>query len=191
MIFKNPLPIVDIFEDIVNEMNVDLLAAFQAIDPKIEAIRYQHGHLLEIIETLVQYDKSPELRYEKYPLVILLEDIKEYNGDYYPELDLNVLLVHSTDKNYKSEQRYDNVFKPFLLPMYASLINNINNSKYLLEPDVTTIDHTKTNRLYWGREALAGGTAVKLGDAVDAIEINFRRLKQGLFFCENPISPTT
>jgi len=80
MYFQNPDAVVDIFADIVARMNDELLASFQAIDSKIQAVNYQHGHPIEIVETLKQYDKSTSKRYKKYPLVLLVEDIKEYHG---------------------------------------------------------------------------------------------------------------
>jgi len=181
--------ITDIFAEIVVDMNTDLLAGFQAYDPKIQQISYQHGHLQEIIETLIQYDKTESKRYKKYPLVILIEDIKERHGQYFTELDLNIILVFHTKKDYKSQERYEKTFNPILLPMYENLMNALFYNKYLLVNDVSQIDHTKTNRLYWGREALAGNTANKTGDAIDAVEINIRNLKQVPAFCENPISP--
>ena len=76
-----PRPIPKIMADIVQAMSDTILADIQASELAIQqitnpaatessivAINFQYGHLREIIETMKQYEQSPELRYEKYPL---------------------------------------------------------------------------------------------------------------------------
>lgn len=193
MYFQNPDAVVDIFADIVARMNDELLASFQALDSNIQAVNYQHGHPIEIVETLSQYDQSTSKRYKKYPLVLLVEDVKEYHGvnaanGRYAELDLKIFLINSTKPDYKSAERYTHNFNPFLLPMYASLMNNIYRDQHFLIPDVYAIEHTKINRLYWGRESLQGNTSNEFCDYVDAIEISSLKITQDLYYCTNPIS---
>jgi len=72
--------------------------------------------------------------------------------------------------------------------MYASLLNNIYLDKHFLIPDVYAIEHTKINRLYWGRESLQGNTSNEFCDYVDAIEISSMKITQDLYYCTNPIS---
>lgn len=194
--FQNPPQAVDIFADIVTKMNNDLLAQFQVLDPMITRINYLHGHPLEIIETLIQATQSKTGRYAKYPLVFLVEDIEERRGgdvsNYrYAELNLTIYLIQQSKQSYKAPERYQHVFEPYLLPMYGSLLNNLAFSPYLEVPDVNAIEHTKINRLFWGREELGGNRENKLGDFVDAIEVKNLRLIQDRYYCTNPISQNT
>lgn len=192
MYFKNPDPVVRIFAGIVERMNEELLEQFQAIDSNIEAINYQHGHPMEIVETLAQYDEAEGFKYRKYPLVLLVEDIKEHHGNAdgrFAELDLRIFLINHTKPDYKSEERYEKNFDPFLFPMYQSLMNNIYRDPHFLIPDVYSIDHIKYNRLYWGKESLKGNTENALNDHIDAIEIQSMKITQDLHYCTYPISP--
>lgn len=195
MSFINPPQAVNIIADIVQKMNDDLLVQFQQLDSNIQRINYQHGHPLEIIETLIQDTQSKTGRYAKYPLVFLVEDIEESRGgsvsNYrYAELDLTLYLIQQSKKEYKAAERYANVFEPYLLPMYASFLNNLAFSPHFEIPDVNAIEHKKINRLYWGREELGGNRANMLSDFVDAIEIKNLRIIQDRWYCTNPISLT-
>lgn len=196
MYFQIPDPVVRIFADIVQRMNDELLAGFQALDPRIEAINYQHGHPMEIVETLALYDKSERKRAKKYPLVLLVQDIKEQHGynsanGRFANLNLRIFLVKNTKAEYRAADRQEKTFEPYLYPMYASLMNNMYLEPRFLIPDVYAIEHDKYDRMYWGKESLTGNTENALNDYVDAIELANMQVVQDLRYCTNPISQNT
>ena len=113
----------------------------------------------------------------KYPLIYLVQDFVEKRGQkpgIYAETSLNILIIHQTDNTYKITDRYANVFKPVLYPIYYSLIDQISHHKQINNFDETLIPHTKIDRSYWGKTSInaAGNSALSLNDYVDAIEIS-------------------
>jgi len=187
-----PKPIVDVFAEIVADVESELLSTLQAFQPKIRAINYQHGHPREIIETLVQYDEHPEKRFEKYPLVMLIQDFPETmgkSGGYYSEVSLRLVIAHTTKPDYKADQRYTNTFNPILYKIYGELITQLTESRYFVIPDETLIEHTKKDRLYWGRESLNGDSSSETCDYVDAIEITNLKLTVDLDTCTLYFNP--
>jgi len=172
-------PIVEIFEAIVARVESRLLESFQALDPKIEGIHYDHGHPLEIIETLKQKDSSQTFRFQKYPLVCLFQDFPETNGGtgFEREVTLHLIIAKGTKKEYKAKERYTHNFKPFLLPVYDILLEEINRDKNFQTYGVSKIAHQKWDRLYWGRNGLFGNQSNIFNDYLDVVEIKNLKLK--------------
>lgn len=187
-----PKPIVYVFEELVQNVSNDILSKLQIAQPKIRAINYQYGHPIEIIETLAQYDKSTSKKFEKYPLVMLVQDFAEDRGkvgEYYGETNLRIVIAHHTKKDYKAEERYEKTFVPILYPIYESLMEEIYNSRYFLVQSLTEVVHTKKDRLYWGRESLNGTDANSFCDYLDAIEIMNLRIKVDNSYCTFLLNP--
>lgn len=175
-----PIYIVDEVGAIVGLVSTNLLAYLQSIDPKIEAVHYQHGHPKEIIETLAQKDKSSTMQFSKYPLVALFQDFPErHTGEigFDSEVSLHIVIVQSTLATYKADERYSKNFKPILYPIYYELLKQFNFSKRFSTYGVSTIPHTKIDRLYWGKEGLYGSEGNIFNDRLDCIEIRDLRLK--------------
>src|SRR5699024_10136423 len=173
-------PIVDLFGDIVSKVSNALVNDFQALDSHISGVHYQHGHILEIVDLLTQKDQSQTYKYDKYPLVALLQDFPEritVDSNRFVEANLNILIVKSTLEEYTADKRYDENFKPFLYPIYNELLKQINKSAYTLTYSPYRIRHTKIDRLFWGRQGRYGNTANIANDKLDAIEIQNLNLK--------------
>ena len=125
-------------------------------------------------------DKDPAGRFQKYPLVYLVQDFKETRGKtsgIYGETTLNIIIAHHTTSSFKITDRYQQVFKPVLYPIYYSLLNQLAKHPQLNEEDETMVLHGKTDRSYWGRTAIGGNDKLKITDTVDAIEIDNLALK--------------
>lgn len=153
---------------------------------KIETINYQHGSKIELIETLAQMDKSPDARFEKYPLVYLVQDFTEDRGKdsaVYAEVSLNIIIAHQTKADYKISNRMEKVFKPVIYPIYEQLLKYIAKSKWIHEAHKDTIRHRKTDRAYWGRRSVGGNDANKLSDYLDAMELENVALKINFSNC--------
>jgi len=182
-----PRPIPKIMADIVQAMSDTILADIQASELAIQqitnpaatessivAINFQYGHLREIIETMKQYEQSPELRYEKYPLVALFLDIPEQygnSGGYPGECTLHIAICYGTGKTLKAEERYAQVIKPILLPLYEELMKQIEACAEIITGSADHIQHTMQEHPYWGRGGLGDHEGNVFADAVDAIEI--------------------
>lgn len=181
-----PVYIVDIIGAVVQAVQTKVLATIQANEQAaigatlIQAIDYQYGHLEELIVTLGQMDADPSLRYQKYPMVYLVQDFREQRGrqaGVYAEVSLNIIIAHQTDATYKITDRYAKVFKPVLYPIYNELIQQLAKSITTLQGSEDMIPHDKYDRSYWGTQSVGGNTRNKLNDFVDAIELQNLSLK--------------
>jgi len=164
--------LVDVFEEIVCDVRADY-------DTNNVLPYYLYGHPLDINNVLTQKAKSPEFRYKRYPLIALMQDFTETHDSfaYFYTVSPKILILNYTEQNYNSKQRYENVFKNILYPIYDELIQNILDSNLI---DVTVIEdltHTKTDRLYWGKVGIQGSQGKIFNDFLDAIEIDFTELK--------------
>lgn len=166
------------FVDVFGEIVTAVRAAYDltnGLEPY-----YIYGHPREIANRLSLKNKSGTLKYQKYPLVALLQDFQESHGDTLVtdySLSFTVIIVVSTNKNYTSEERYTNTFKPILYPIYELLIKEIDLSEYLLTVDEGLVEHTKTDRLFWGAEGIYSNDGLIFNDNLDAIEINFTNIQ--------------
>lgn len=170
---KRQFSVTDYFEQVVRKTSQKLLGDLQAFDSGITGVHYEHGHPVEIIETLMQKDRSQTLIFNKYPLVALFQDFPEkWLNEYQMEATVNIIICNSTVNTLKAKERYDRNFIPVLYPIYDELISQI-------EKHPNTIgyspNHTKVDRLYWGRNGLYGNKANTFNDYLDAVELlNFK-----------------
>lgn len=162
--------IVDIIGSIVDDVRADYTPPSGYNE---SAPFYMYGHPLEIIQTLSQKDKHSTLKYQKYPLIALFQDFEERKGASQAvnsDVSLNIVIAVNTDKNYRSDQRYTNTFKTILYPLYNLFLEKIAASNHF---GVTegNISHTKTDRVYWGKQGLYGNEGNIFNDYLDAIEL--------------------
>lgn len=187
----NPVYIVDIFGDIINRVKNDVLNTIQTNEANalgrtlINTIDYQFGHILELIQTLSQKDKSPTSRVLKYPLIWLITDFTEVRGQQpgvYAELPAQLAIIHQTKDLYKAMDREMKVFRPVLYPIYYSLMDHIADHPSILQGSPDLVPHRKTNHYFLGSDRITiqgknTGTGNTLADYVDAIEIDRMQLK--------------
>lgn len=155
----DPVYIVDLFDSIVKSMDVP--------------VNYQFGHPIEINETLVNLSKI-STNPERFPLICLLTDINEAKGERFgidSEVSLHIIIAQLTDKNYTALERMENNFKPTLYPIYTELLTKIARSKYFTQSTPELIQHTKTDRLMWGKVGVNGNEGLIFTDALDCIEL--------------------
>jgi hypothetical protein len=184
-----PVYIVDLIGTVVQAVIEDVLATIQANETAalgstmITTINYQYGHFRELIVTLGQWDTNPAQRMGKYPMIYVVQDFVEHRGKLagvYADLSLQVLICHQTEDDYKITDRYTNVFKPVLYPIYYSLMKNLalSNMTFPSSPDL--ISHDKWDRSFWGTSKVVGSGGTDrsvLNDFVDAIDIQNLQLK--------------
>lgn len=133
---------------------------------------YLYGHRLEIANRLKEKEKDLVFKYQKYPLVALRLPVIEDVSDGVWHFTLNIAILTFTQKNYNSEQRYENVFKPVLYPLYERFLGEIKNSGLFMWPDDQEYpEHQKVDRLFWGTEYSEGNEKHIFNDPIDAIEI--------------------
>lgn len=181
---QNPVHITDIFQD-------DWMAAVRtelnALATPI-TVYSQTAHLVEVLENLQQLDAS-NLSALKFPLVILLCDVPERIGGrrasrgQYQYARCNIIIATSTVSTFKQPERLEKNFKPVLYPIYYALLRAIQYSKYTSVYNSAELEHTKTDRYSWGKEAIYGNKGNIANDYIDAIEIKDLDVKISNKFC--------
>lgn len=163
---------VDIFESIVERVQ-------ELYDTTNQEVPYcLYGHPLDVLGVLTEKDKSQVYKFKKYPVVILIQDFDEDHGNNitygYNLPEIRVLIADLTQPTYHASQRYENIFKPILYPIYRHLLVAMNESIDIDTKDIDQISHTKTDRMFWGTQTSFGSDASVLNDYLDAIDITFR-----------------
>ena len=123
------------------------------------------------------------IRVAKYPMIYVVQDFVEHRGKLagvYADINLQVIVCHQTDGDYKITDRYTNVFKPVLYPIYYSFMKQLalSNMTFPSSPDL--ISHDKYDRSFWGTSKVVGSGGTDrsvLNDFVDAIDIQNLQLK--------------
>lgn len=164
--------IVDMFEDIVSQVRADY-------DPtNLLEPYYDYGHLISILNKLNAKDGNRVLKLQKYPLIALIQDIQE---DHTNDLNIGysfspgIVILATTDKNYTEQQRYQNVLKTILYPIYELLIEKIKYYQFFdFETESNGIPtYKKWDRVNWGTSTFFGNVATFFNDYLDGIEIQF------------------
>lgn len=138
----------------------------------LETPYYLYGHQSEIALRLLQKDKSPSKKTQKYPLVALRLDTEEQFEDGMWKFNLNLAILDWTDKKYSAEQRYTNIFKPILYPLYEEFMIALRDSNlFTWEGDQRYPPHTKIDRPFWGTVVGENNERYIFNDPLDAIEI--------------------
>ena len=97
------------------------------------AIHYEHGHPLEIINTLKGMGKTPAYDPLKYPLIALFQDFDEKRGTgehIQSEVSLNLIIAVLSNPSRVASQRLSCTFIPILYPLYDLLLTSIKRSGY-------------------------------------------------------------
>jgi hypothetical protein len=164
---------VDVFGDVVAAVRAEYDTTNN------EEPYYMYGHPREIAQRLDLKNRDDVEKFKKWPLVVLITDFSEDHDsdqDYSYEVSPTVLIVTNTNENYRSEETYENTFKPILYPIYEELLNQLRLSNYFKKPG-QLIEHEKIDRLFWGTSGAQGNEGLIFNTFLDAIELNFSSLK--------------
>ena len=111
-----------------------------------------------------------------FPLIFLPvnypEDFPE-EPSYYSEVDFSLYILTTTKKNYKSSQRFEDVMKTTLYPIYENLINQMMLSLNFDKQGKRFIPHVKNDLYYFEAEINEN----KLNTPVEALRLDFSNLK--------------
>lgn len=143
---------------------------------------YMYGHRQEIANRLLEMDQDNVYKYKKYPLIALRLDVPEQHKGGLIDYSLNIAILDFTEKEWNSEQRYENVIKPILIPLYKRFLVELKQSGLFIineeEPE-----HTKIDRPFWGTTQPEGNVKYIFNDPLDCVEIIGLKLKQRIKTC--------
>lgn len=162
---------------------VAAMRPFGTVNPTLTPY-YMYGHRLEIAARLSEKDKDSVYKYQKYPLVALRLDTPEVEHDGVIDYNLNIVIVEFTKKNYNAEERYVNVIKPILYPLYNLFIKKlIESGLFMWGPGLKTPPHTKIDRPYWGTAGPEGNIKSIFNDELDGIELMNLKISREINKC--------
>ena len=118
---------------------------------------YVYGVPKEIANRLLMKDKDNVFKYQKYPLIALRLRVVENVESYIHNVSLNIAILDFTNKNYRAEERYENVITPILMPLYELFLNKVEESSEIMTIGIPV--HQKSDSLFYGVEALQGNEA--------------------------------
>lgn len=168
--------IVDIIGGIVQKTSERLLPYLQTIDSNITAVHYYYGHWVDITEQLLAKDAVVTLRAERYPAICLQQDLHE---EVNPRIGIycncapRIIIAMPTRVDAISYQRYQETFKPVLLPIYDAFIKELKYSGAFMMKN-GNIEHSKTDRLYWGRNGDIGNVVNNFNEYLDCIDLSLK-----------------
>lgn len=153
-----------------------------AISTIASPVYFHFGNWQELCIDLADKAQSKTYSSLRYPLVFLHNDYKETIMESQTKSNVTGLKIYiiaqsyissstANEANYTTQERWDNIYKLVLNPIYVSLINQmIKSNNY--EKEWMRIKHTKKNLF----KLWVGDNKNRLPDYLDAIEITFDEL---------------
>lgn len=153
-----------------------LPASVTSITRATLVINYHYGHPIEIINLFKQASHAESYKYDQFPAICLMQDFPEKFTDsgFEREVELNVVIVTDTKREYEASERYSLIFTPLLYKIYDKFIDELAASTYIAG---SSFEHTKYDRLYWGKTGLYGNQGNIFNDFIDAIELENLKLR--------------
>lgn len=142
---------------------------------------YDYGHRLQMANTLKLKETDKVKKAKKYPLFMLRLDTPERHENDMIFYDLNIVILAHTKRDYTTTDRFEEVIKPTLLPLYESFIKELKRSGLFVWGKGIKPPHTMIIRPYYGVLGAEANMANLFGDYVDAIEI--QNLKINSYTC--------
>lgn len=179
------MSIINDIELVVSRVSERITPSLQQCNKGITGIYYEHGHIIELNNTLQEKDKSVTQRFKKYPCVFLREPIQaDKVGDFY-EFTLNIAIFGSSNREWKSAQRHANVIQPILNPIYNEFIAQLRKvGLFQWTGDLTTPQHRYKELPNLGVESRNGNLAYVLNDVTDAVTIENLKLRKSILNCK-------
>lgn len=145
---------------------------------------YMYGHRLEVSNRLREKDLDMVYKYQKYPLVVLRLDVPEERNAGMIDYSLNLAILNPTELKWNAEERYTNVFKPILIPLYELFIDKLKESGlFMWGLNLNDPKHDKIDRPFHGIAGPEGNVKYIFGDNLDCIEILGLEVKQRIKHC--------
>jgi len=135
---------------------------------------FLYGKRTYVNWVLANMNNSKVEKYRKYPLIALRFD----NEDEIQEIqthNLNIVIAGLSKHEYLVDERYSNVIKPILDPLYLSFMKNLRDCGLFTWPYTGNTNgwpsHVRVDRPYWGSNGLEENEVNVFTDPLDAIEI--------------------
>lgn len=158
-------------------------AAKFGITAGLESPYYFYGHPMDINRQMIDIDKELSTKGKVYPAVALRLPTKEEMGSGMTHYNMNVAIFAETDLNWSAPERYANVIKPTLMPLYLLFIDRLKKRGFTWSGNQDMPPHTKTDKPHHGVEETQGNKAYIFANKLDAIELENLRINITTKYC--------
>lgn len=107
----------------------------------------------------------------KYPAVLLRLPTSEEVSDGLFHFNLNIAIVAYTDRNYRTKERYENVYRPILYPLYQKFLEELYKRDFMWKGEQTYPPHSKRDVPFYSTKPEDRDKDNAFSDPLDAIEI--------------------
>lgn len=157
-------------------------AAKWGIETGLESPYFFYGTPIEMNRQMIERDHG-STKGKVYPAIALRlptnEDVKNGLVNY----NLNIAILDSTKREYDAPDRYTNVVKPILYPLYELFLDRLKRFGFTWDGDLSMPPHTKRDMLHHGVEATQGNIAYVFDQPLDAVEVTNLRVNNKIKFC--------
>lgn len=145
---------------------------------------YMYDSRLKIARGLLEKSKDMTLKFQKYPLIALRLPVDQQVVNGVINYRLNIGIFSYTRKEYNTQQRYNNVFKPILFPLYKMFFEKLKESGLFMWPGFQELpDHRPVERPLWGTEGAEKNEKYIFDDPLDCIELIDLRVNSRIKNC--------
>lgn len=149
----------------------------------LESPYYFYGSPIEVNKQLIRRDEELSSLGKVYPAIVLRLPSVETPSGGLMKYNLNVAIFEPTQDTYDSVDRYTNVIKPTLIPLYNLLIDRLKKAHFFWPGDQRIPPHEKIDRLHHGVEETQGNKAYAFAHKLDAIELVNLKINSSLKYC--------
>lgn len=159
-------------------------AAKFGITEGLESPYYFYGHPMDINRQMIARDEELATKGKSYPAICLRLPTEEEMGSGLTHYNLNVAIFSETDLNWSAPERYANVIKPVLIPLYTLFLDRLKKKGFVWDGGVQTMPpHRRIDQPHHGVEETKGNKAYVFNTKLDAIEILNLRVNKQTKYC--------
>lgn len=151
---------------------------FQYIVADVQAkeginVHYEHGHPIEIVNTMRGLGETPAFDRTRYPLIALFHPFPEKpaGNSFRSKINVTLLIAVLTEPLYVAERRLLCNFIPILRPLCASFLQSVLKSGYFSAYTIADLMPELEDEMYYGRDGLDEMKGNVFGDHIDAIKV--------------------
>lgn len=159
-------------------------AAKFGITAGIESPYYFYGHPMDINRQMIERDGERATKWKVYPAIALRLPTREEMGSGLTHYNMNVAIFAETDLNWSAPERYTNVIKPVLIPLYLLFIDRLKKRGFTWSGNSQQMPpHTRTDKPHHGVEETQGNKAYIFTNKLDALEIEGLKINIPTKYC--------
>lgn len=180
-----PVVIVDKIGEVVASMrNLSAKdAAKFGVPAGLTSPYYFYGRPVSINSQMIARDHGDN-KGKVYPAIAFrLPSTRETDGSLIIKHNLNIAILDQTERGYDEVERYENVIKPILYPLYYLFLDRLKKAGFIWDGPKAMPPHKATDKPHHGIEDAQGNKAYIFERPLEAIEIENLRINYNFNQC--------